>query len=139
MSRHKNNDRETRGLLNSLIVEAYQNSQTEFCVVIVLLERFSIRMVLTTRDTRTLAALIPTLQTEVATLWGELVAVAVIAVSPIFTIFAQRYLIRGLTAGAVKGYYDFEKKPWFRPNEICCVLTTHSNLRIRKISLDSDE
>jgi len=38
-------------------------------------------------------------------LWGPLMAMAVISAAPalILFVFAQRYLVKGLTAGAVKG------------------------------------
>jgi multiple sugar transport system permease protein len=65
---------------------------------------FLFAFILTSSETRTFPAMIPTLTQEEATLWGEMIAASLIAVLPIilFTTSVQKYLVRGLTAGAVK-------------------------------------
>lgn len=62
-------------------------------------------MILSAGDTNTLPVMIPTLVQHTGTLRGEVAAAAVVQTIPVivFTFFAQRHLIRGLTFGAVKG------------------------------------
>ncbi len=62
-------------------------------------------MILSAGDTSTLPAMIPTLVMHTGTLWGEVAAATVVQTVPVivFTFFAQRHLIRGLTFGVVKG------------------------------------
>ena len=66
---------------------------------------FIISLILTNRYTRTLPVAISMRMTELGVQWGEITAIAVIVALPafIFTFFSARSIIRGLTAGAVKG------------------------------------
>jgi multiple sugar transport system permease protein len=66
---------------------------------------FIMSLVLTNRYTRTLPVAISLRMTELGVQWGEITAIAVIVALPafIFTFFSARSIIRGLTAGAVKG------------------------------------
>lgn len=66
---------------------------------------FIISLVLTNRYTRTLPVAISLRMTELGVQWGEITAIAVIVALPafFFTFFSARSIIRGLTAGAVKG------------------------------------
>jgi multiple sugar transport system permease protein len=62
-------------------------------------------LILSTGNTNTLPMMIPTLVQHTGTLRGEVAAAAIVQTIPviIFTFFAQRHLIRGLTFGAIKG------------------------------------
>lgn len=55
-------------------------------------------------NTKTLPVAITGFQSSIGIRWGEMAAGTVVAILPviIFSLFIQRYLIRGLTAGAVK-------------------------------------
>lgn len=66
---------------------------------------FIMSLVLTNRYTRTLPVAISLRMTELGVQWGEITAIAVIVALPafFFTFFSARGIIRGLTAGAVKG------------------------------------
>lgn len=66
---------------------------------------FIMSLVLTNRYTRTLPVAISLRMTELGVQWGEITAIAVIVALPafFFTFFSARSIIRGLTAGAVKG------------------------------------
>ncbi len=66
---------------------------------------FIMSLVLTDRYTRTLPVAISLRMTELGVQWGEITAIAVIVALPafLFTFFSARSIIRGLTAGAVKG------------------------------------
>jgi multiple sugar transport system permease protein len=66
---------------------------------------FLYALILVAFDARTITVGIPALATPHGTLWGQMAAVSIVATVPIiiFSILVQRYLIRGLTFGAVKG------------------------------------
>ena len=66
---------------------------------------FIMSLVLTSRYTRTLPVAISLRMTELGVQWGEITAIAVIVALPafFFTFFSAKSIIRGLTAGAVKG------------------------------------
>lgn len=61
--------------------------------------------ILTGTDTRTLPVAIYSFVSYEEIAWGNLCAASVLAIAPvvIFTIFLQKYLVSGLTFGAVKG------------------------------------
>lgn len=61
-------------------------------------------LVLTTLDTRTVPVAISQFLTPHAVIWGEITAVGTLSVIPvvIFSIILQKWVIRGLTLGAVK-------------------------------------
>jgi len=78
---------------------------TSIFTIIVLWNEFLFALMLTsTRDLMTLPVGINGLITMYDWRWGEMTAVGTIAVIPIliFTLFVQRYLVRGLTLGGVK-------------------------------------
>jgi multiple sugar transport system permease protein len=62
-------------------------------------------LVLTGGENRTLTAMIPTLVGHPKGLWPQVAAASIVQSLPvlIFIFFVQRYLVRGLTFGAVKG------------------------------------
>lgn len=66
---------------------------------------FLFALVLTGNATRTASVSISQFITPVGTRWGEITAASTLVMLPplIFIIFMQRYLVRGLTMGAVKG------------------------------------
>lgn len=66
---------------------------------------FMFALLLTRRNVRTLTIIVPSLVGGHEILWGEIAAIGTIAVIPgiILALLLQRYLIRGLTMGAVKG------------------------------------
>jgi multiple sugar transport system permease protein len=66
---------------------------------------FLFALVLAGRDTRTLPVYLATFISERTVFWGNLFAVASFMVLPclILIVLVQRHLVRGLTAGAVKG------------------------------------
>ena len=67
---------------------------------------FVIALTLTrTPAAQTMPVGISTLITQFQTLWGEMMAVAAIYLTPVLlvTVFSQRGLVKGLTAGATKG------------------------------------
>jgi multiple sugar transport system permease protein len=66
---------------------------------------FLFALVLAGRDTRTLPVYLSTFISERTIFWGNLFAVASLMVLPclILIMLVQRHLVRGLTAGAVKG------------------------------------
>jgi multiple sugar transport system permease protein len=66
---------------------------------------FLFALVLAGRDTRTLPVYLATFISERTVFWGNLFAVASVMVIPclILVLCVQRSLVRGLTAGAVKG------------------------------------
>lgn len=66
---------------------------------------FLFALVLAGRDTRTLPVYLATFISERTVFWGSLFAVASVMVVPclILVLLVQRSLVRGLTAGAVKG------------------------------------
>ena len=66
---------------------------------------FLMALILTGREAKTLPILITGyIQQTSGILWAEMSAASLIIMIPtiIFTLFAQRYLIRGLTFGALK-------------------------------------
>jgi len=66
---------------------------------------FLYAVILTGRDARTLPVTITSFMTNKAILWGRITASGSLVLIPvlIFALLAQRYLIRGLSKGAVKG------------------------------------
>jgi multiple sugar transport system permease protein len=66
---------------------------------------FMFALLLTRRSVRTLTIIVPSLVGGHEILWGEIAAIGTIAIIPgiILALILQRYLIRGLTMGAVKG------------------------------------
>jgi multiple sugar transport system permease protein len=66
---------------------------------------FLYAVILTGRDARTLPVTITSFMTNKAILWGRIAASGSLILIPvlIFALLAQRYLIRGLSKGAVKG------------------------------------
>jgi multiple sugar transport system permease protein len=66
---------------------------------------FLYAVILTGRDARTLPVTITSFMTNKAILWGRIAASGSLVLIPvlIFALLAQRYLIRGLSHGAVKG------------------------------------
>ncbi len=66
---------------------------------------FIFALVLTTRNAKTMPVHIASFIAERASYWGQMFAIGAIIVIPVFilVLFVQRTLIRGLTAGAVKG------------------------------------
>ncbi|MCX6080329.1 MAG: carbohydrate ABC transporter permease [Chloroflexi bacterium] len=66
---------------------------------------FLYAVILTGRDARTLPVTITSFMTNKAILWGRITASGSLVLIPvlIFALVAQRYLIRGLSKGAVKG------------------------------------
>lgn len=66
---------------------------------------FLFSLVLTGFDTKTLPVAVIGFQASLGVRWGEMSAGATVAIIPVlvFALMVQRYLIRGLTAGAVKG------------------------------------
>lgn len=66
---------------------------------------FMFAMLLTRRNIRTLTVLVPSLVGGHEILWGQIAASGVIAIIPCvaLALLLQRYLVRGLTLGAVKG------------------------------------
>ena len=66
---------------------------------------FFYAMIMTGRNTKVVSVVIQGFITTTGTEWGRLCAAATLIVFPIilFTAFAQKALVRGLTSGAVKG------------------------------------
>lgn len=66
---------------------------------------FMFALLLTRRNVRPLTIIVPSLVGGHEILWGEIAAIGTIAIIPgiILALLLQRYLIRGLTLGAVKG------------------------------------
>jgi multiple sugar transport system permease protein len=66
---------------------------------------FLFALVITGRNTATLPVAIPGLLTPFGTYWGQIAAVGTVTTLPvlIFAFAVQKYLIRGLTGGAVRG------------------------------------
>lgn len=65
---------------------------------------FLFALILTGGGTRTIPVALAGFQSSIGRLWGEMAAGAFIGLIPViaFSLFAQRYLVRGLTAGAIK-------------------------------------
>ena len=66
---------------------------------------FMFALLLTRRTVRTLTIIVPSLVGGHEILWGEIAAIGTLAIIPgiLLSLLLQRYLIRGLTLGAVKG------------------------------------
>jgi multiple sugar transport system permease protein len=66
---------------------------------------FMFALLLTRSDVRTLTIIVPSLVGGHEILWGEVAAVGTVAIIPgiLLALLLQRYLVRGLTLGAVKG------------------------------------
>lgn len=66
---------------------------------------FMFALLLTRSDVRTLTIIVPSLVGGHEILWGEIAAVGTVAIIPgvLLALLLQRYLVRGLTLGAVKG------------------------------------
>jgi len=66
---------------------------------------FLYAVILTGRDARTLPVSITSFMTNKAILWGRIAAAGSLVLLPvlIFALIAQRYMVRGLSRGAVKG------------------------------------
>jgi multiple sugar transport system permease protein len=66
---------------------------------------FMFALLLTRRTVRTLTVIVPSLVGGHEILWGEIAAIGTIAIIPgiVLSVLFQRYLVRGLTMGAVKG------------------------------------
>jgi len=66
---------------------------------------FMFALLLTRSDVRTLTIIVPSLVGGHEILWGQVAAVGTIAIIPgvALALLLQRYLVRGLTLGAVKG------------------------------------
>jgi multiple sugar transport system permease protein len=66
---------------------------------------FLFALILTSRDTATLPVAIPSLLTPIGTFWGQIAAVATVTVVPIciFAFLVQKYMVTGLTGGALAG------------------------------------
>lgn len=64
---------------------------------------FLFALILTSRDTATLPVAIPSLLTPIGTFWGQIAAVATVTVIPIciFAFAVQKYMVTGLTGGAL--------------------------------------
>ena len=60
-------------------------------------------LILTTKATATLPVATPSLLTPIGTFWGQIAAVGVVTTVPvlIFALMVQRYIIRGMTGGAL--------------------------------------
>ena len=66
---------------------------------------FMFALLFTRSDVRTLTIIVPSLVGGHEILWGQVAAVGVVAIIPniLLALLLQRYLVRGLTLGAVKG------------------------------------
>ena len=66
---------------------------------------FLYAVILTGRGSRTLPVMITSFMTNKAILWGRIGAAGSLVIFPVlfFTLFSQKYLIKGLTSGSVKG------------------------------------
>ncbi|MCS7259509.1 MAG: carbohydrate ABC transporter permease [Anaerolineae bacterium] len=66
---------------------------------------FMFALLLTRRSVRTLTVIVPSLVGGHEILWGEIAAIGTIAIIPgiVLSVLFQRFLVRGLTMGAVKG------------------------------------
>lgn len=73
-----------------------------FCLIFSWNE-FPISLVLTSQNAKTLPVSMVSWDTQRGLLWGELMSAGIMAIAPVlvFTILIQRYLIRGLTMGAI--------------------------------------
>jgi multiple sugar transport system permease protein len=78
---------------------------TAILVFIYCWNEFLYAVILTGRDARTLPVTITSFMTNKAILWGRIAASGSMVLVPVlvFALLAQRYLVRGLSRGAVKG------------------------------------
>jgi ABC-type glycerol-3-phosphate transport system permease component len=78
---------------------------TAILTTIVAWNEFLMPLVMTSRDALTLPVVVGQFMTEYGIDWGQLSAFAMFTILPVVlaTVFVERYLIGGLTAGAVKG------------------------------------
>lgn len=79
-------------------------SATAVFIVIQSWNEFALALFLTSFEARTLPTMVTMFLSVSGIVWGEMAAVGVITTLPVlvFALFAQKYLIRGLTFGAVK-------------------------------------
>ena len=75
-----------------------------FCVILSWND-FMYALTLSAMDTRTLPVAVGQFLTPHGMFWGQMCAAGVVATAPIliFSLFFQRYLVRGMTARAVQG------------------------------------
>lgn len=66
---------------------------------------FMFALLLTRRNVRTLTIIVPSLVGGHEILWGEIAAIGTLAIIPgiLLSLLLQRFLVRGLSLGAVKG------------------------------------
>lgn len=66
---------------------------------------FMLALLLTRRNVRTLTIIVPSLVGGHEILWGEIASIGTLAIIPgiVLALLLQRYLVRGLSMGAVKG------------------------------------
>ncbi|ADK79532.1 carbohydrate ABC transporter permease [Sediminispirochaeta smaragdinae] len=66
---------------------------------------FALAFFLTSFNSRTVPTIVNSFISVLGVLWGEMAAVGVVSILPIviFTMFVQKYLVKGLTMGAIKG------------------------------------
>jgi multiple sugar transport system permease protein len=66
---------------------------------------FMFALLLSRRTVRTLTVIVPSLVGGHEILWGEIAAIGTVAIIPgiVLSVLLQRYLVRGLTMGAVRG------------------------------------
>jgi multiple sugar transport system permease protein len=85
----------TRGGLAATAIFCVINSWNDFLFA----------FLLTGRETATLTAVIPNLVTSFGTSWGQVAAVGTVTTLPVllFAFAVQKYLVRGMTGGAVRG------------------------------------
>jgi multiple sugar transport system permease protein len=78
---------------------------TAALLVIQTWNEFAYAFFLTSQNARTLPTITAQFQTVRGILWGEMTALGVLTTLPVivFALLARRYLVRGLTFGAVKG------------------------------------
>ena len=83
----------TRGPLAATAIFAVINSWNELLY----------GLILTTKATATLPVATPSLLTPIGTFWGQIAAVGVVTTIPVlvFALIVQRYIIRGMTGGAL--------------------------------------
>lgn len=77
---------------------------TSALLVIQTWNEFALAFFLTSRNARTIPTITSQFQTVRGVLWGEMAALGVLTTIPVifFAILARKYLIRGLTFGAIK-------------------------------------
>ncbi|MDD3655790.1 MAG: carbohydrate ABC transporter permease [Atribacterota bacterium] len=80
-------------------------ASTAFLAFIYSWNEFLFALILGGRAARTLPSAFPGLVTALGTYWGQLCAVSAVVAIPVIlmAVFLQRYLVQGLTLGAVKG------------------------------------